>query len=269
MEGEFLDVNNAMAAMLGYASREELLAVNFAGDILRDASRRAQLLGELGENDQVHPLETDWKRKDGTSLKVRLSGRAVSTEEGKRDGYEIIVEDVTKQREMENHLRQQAARDPLTGLANYRQLAGVLDNEIQRSRRTGREFALLLFDLDGLKEINSRYGHITGSEALCRVADVLAAGCRNIDTAARFGGDEFAIVLPETGAELGKLVAQRLCDNLADDGRLPKLSMSVGVAIYPADGEAMDSLVTAADVGLYAMKAKVRRAFFGEARSPQ
>jgi diguanylate cyclase (GGDEF)-like protein len=115
----------------------------------------------------------------------------------------------------------------------------------------------LLFDLDGLKQINDRYGHMTGSEALCRLADVLATGCRNIDTAARFGGDEFAVVLPESGAESAHSVAQRLCYDFADDGRRPKLSVSVGIAIYPTDGEALDTLFTAADLELYAMKARV------------
>ena len=74
-------------------------------------------------------MEIDWKRKDGTFLKVRLSGREVGSEAG-MDGYEVIVEDVTKQRELENHLRQQAAKDPLTGLANYRHLVDILDTEI-------------------------------------------------------------------------------------------------------------------------------------------
>jgi diguanylate cyclase (GGDEF)-like protein len=84
----------------------------------------------------------------------------------------------------------------------------------------------------------------------------LTTGCRNIDTAARFGGDEFAVVLPETGAESAKLVAQRLCANLANDGRMPKLSVSVGVAIYPTDGEAIETLLLAADMALYGMKAR-------------
>ena len=83
MEGQFLDVNQAMVSMLGYSSSEELLAVNLAGEILVDPVRRARLLGELGEKSNVDPLEADWKRKDGTSLKVRLSGREVSTEEAK------------------------------------------------------------------------------------------------------------------------------------------------------------------------------------------
>ena len=223
--------------------------------------RRVQLLGEAGEKGRVDPLEIDWNRKDGTSLKVRLSGREVNTNEGKRDGYEIIVEDVTKQRELEHHLRQQAATDSLTGLANYGYLVGVLDSEIrQNPSSTGREFALLLLlTWIGLKAINDRYGHVTGSQALCRLAEALTTGCRNVDTAARFGGDEFAMVLPETGVESARLVAQRLCDDLANDGKNPKLSTSVGVAIYPSDGDAIESLLLAADTSLYGMKAKVHR----------
>jgi diguanylate cyclase (GGDEF)-like protein/PAS domain S-box-containing protein len=257
MEGQFLDVNQALVTMLGYGSKEELLAVNLIADLLRDPSQRAQLLGEVGENRRIDPLEIGWSRKDGASLKVRLSGRGINTDEGKTDGYEIIVEDVTKQRELEDHLRWQAARDPLTGLANYRYLVEVLETEIRRSKRTGREFALLLFDLDGLKQINDRYGHVTGSEALCRLAQALTSGCRDVDTPARFGGDEFAVVLPETGAESARFVAQRLCDNLASDGNIPKLSVSVGVAVYPRDGEAIETLLVAADMALYGMKARV------------
>jgi diguanylate cyclase (GGDEF)-like protein len=162
---------------------------------------------------------------------------------------------VTKQRQLEDHLRQQAARDPLTGLSNYRHLAEVLDMEIKRSERTGREFALLLFDLDGLKEINDSHGHLIGSHALCRVADVLSF-CRDIDTAARYGGDEFAVVLPETGTEAANQVAQRICDSIANDGMEPVLSVSIGVAVYPHDGERIESLLRAADVAMYSMKAK-------------
>jgi diguanylate cyclase (GGDEF)-like protein len=115
----------------------------------------------------------------------------------------------------------------------------------------------LLFDLDRLKKINDRYGHLTGSEALSRLAEVLVAGCRNIDTAARFGGDEFAVVLPETGIEPAKSVAQRLCDNLANDSREPKLSVSAGVAIYPADGATIETLLLVADKALYGNKSRV------------
>ena len=145
--------------------------------------------------------------------------------EDKIGSYEIIVEDVTQQRKLEDHLRQQAAKDSLTGLANYRHLVDTVDSEIKRSERTAREFALLFLDLDGLKQINDRFGHLVGSQALCRLADVLCISSRTMDTPARFGGDEFALVLPETGQRSANLVARRICDGLANDGREPKLSV--------------------------------------------
>jgi diguanylate cyclase (GGDEF)-like protein/PAS domain S-box-containing protein len=258
-DGDFLDVNQALITMLGYETRAELLGVNLTGEIIGDPAKRKQLLGHYGEDDRQDVLEVEWAKKDGTFLRVRLSGREVKGAQRKKDGFEIIVEDVTKQRELENHLRQQAAKDPLTGLANYRQLVDVLDSEIKRSRRTKREFALLLFDLDHLKKINDRYGHLTGSHSLCRLADALSMGCRDIDTAARFGGDEFALVLPETEAEAAKSVADRIRHNFANDGGDPKLSVSTGMAGYPKDGETIECLLAAADVSLYAMKGRVHR----------
>ncbi len=255
VKGKFLDVNPALVTMLGYPSREELLAVNLAADILCDPSKRAQLLEHSVERDGADPLEIEWKQKNGTPLKVRLSGRKVSNQ-GDMDSYEIIVENVTQQRKLEDHLRQQAAKDSLTGLANYRHLVETVDTEIKRSERTAREFALLFLDLDGLKRINDRFGHLVGSQALCRLADVLCICSRKVDTPARFGGDEFALVLPETGQIQANLVAQRICHSLANDGREPKLSVSVGVAIYPKDGQKLDSLLGAADAALYSMKAK-------------
>jgi two-component system cell cycle response regulator len=139
-------------------------------------------------------------------------------------------------------------------LANYRELVDVLNSEIMRSKRTAREFTLLFLDLDGLKQINDRYGHQTGSRALCRLANVLRLCCRSIDTAARYGGDEFALVLPETGAGPAALVARRICELFADDGEEPKLSVSIGIASYPKDAETIGPLLYAADAALYLMK---------------
>ncbi len=113
---------------------------------------------------------------------------------------------------------------------------------------------MLFFDLDGLKRINDRHGHMIGSQALCRLADVLCSCCRDIDTPARFGGDEFALVLPETDAEAANLVARRICESIANDGTGPKLSVSFGVAVYPENGETIERLLSQADSALYLMK---------------
>ncbi len=253
-EGRFLEVNEAMLRMLGYESVKELLALDPVCEIIQDPVRRIQLLGQSGPDGLAEPIETEWRRKDHATLKVRLSGREIVSEQRTLEGYEVIAEDVTKQRELEDHLRRQAASDSLTGLANYRSLVNVLDSEIRRSQRTDREFAMLFFDLDGLKQINDSYGHMIGSQALCRLADILCSCCRDIDTPARFGGDEFAVVLPETSAEAANLVARRICDTIATDGKEPQLSVSFGVAIYPTNGDSIESLLSQADSALYSMK---------------
>jgi diguanylate cyclase (GGDEF)-like protein/PAS domain S-box-containing protein len=254
VDGRFLEVNEAIVAMLGYRSKEELLAINLATDIIRDPVERAQLFESYRQTGHVNLIEVEWKRKDGTPMKVRLSGRQVGTGQGAPEGCEIIAEDVTAQRASEDHLRHLAATDALTGLANYRMLSEILKAEINRSERTGRSFAVLIFDLDGMKQINDRHGHLTGNRALCRLADIFRFSCRSIDTAARYGGDEFAIVLPETCAKEADTVGRRICDRLSHDREEPSLSVSVGMAVYPEDGPIIETLLQTADRALYKMK---------------
>jgi diguanylate cyclase len=110
--------------------------------------------------------------------------------------------------------------------------------------------------LDGLKRINDCHGHIVGSQALCRFADVLCSCCRDIDTPSRFGGDEFALVLPETNVEAATLVARRICKGVDNEDKGPKISVSVGSAVYPEDGETIEQLLSHADSALYSMKRK-------------
>jgi diguanylate cyclase (GGDEF)-like protein/PAS domain S-box-containing protein len=252
--GAFLDVNQVLVTMLGYKSKDELKSSHPACEIILDPAKRAQLLERSLQTGRVEPVETDWKRKDGSTLRVRLSGRKLRGDKRSLDGYGIIVEDITEQRAREDQLRKRADTDGLTGLANYRQLVDVLDIEITRSKRTLREFTLLFLDLDGLKMVNDTYGHQTGSRALCRLANVLRLCCRSIDTAARYGGDEFALVLPETAAGPALLVARRICDLFATDGEEPKLTVSFGIASYPQDAETIGPLLYAADNALYSMK---------------
>ena len=101
MEGKLVDVNQALVTMLGYASRKELMAEDLTGAIFLDPSIRHQILDGSSPENPVKPAEIDWKRGDGTTLKVRLSGREVQGERGNIEGYEVIVEDLTNQREIE------------------------------------------------------------------------------------------------------------------------------------------------------------------------
>lgn len=159
----------------------------------------------------------------------------------------------------ESQLHELAITDPLTGLANYRRLIEVLKAEIARSSRTKRPFAVLFIDMNGLKTINDKHGHLVGSRALCRVADVLRKCCRTTDTAARFGGDEFALILPETGGFGGRLVLERVQKLLATDPDKPTLAVSGGVAVFPADGDSPTMLLRAADQALYESRTAPKR----------
>ena len=161
---------------------------------------------------------------------------------------------VSERRHVEDQLRRLAISDPLTGLGNYRQLLERLEGEIKRSQRTGRPFSVLFLDLDGLKKINDRHGHLVGSRALCRVADAVRASCRGIDTGLRYGGDEFALILPEAEESAAWRVAARIAAQLATDGEQPTLSVSVGVAVHPRDGDTAEALLGAADRLLYEAK---------------
>jgi diguanylate cyclase (GGDEF)-like protein len=164
-----------------------------------------------------------------------------------------------ERRRAEEQILSLAVTDPLTGLANYRKLVDVLDTEIRRYGRTARTFAVLLLDLDGLKKINDRHGHLTGSRALCRLADILRVHCRDIDTAARYGGDEFALVIPEAGPREAEHVVQRIRDRVAQDPEAPPISVSIGAAVYPLDGDTRDVLLGSADRALYEMKRRSKQ----------
>lgn len=155
-------------------------------------------------------------------------------------------------------LRRDALSDPVTGVANRRSLLARADYEIARHRRAGQTFALVMLDLDGFKQLNDRFGHAAGDDLLRDVAAALRRAMRAQDTVARFGGDEFCVLAPETGAQGTERLAGKVSQAVRDVSvGMETVGGSVGVALYPADGRTAAELMHAADERL--LEAKRRR----------
>ncbi len=158
-----------------------------------------------------------------------------------------------------------ATIDPLTGLFNRTFFFAAVEREIARSDRSGRGFCVLMVDLDDLKVVNDRFGHLVGDRLLEAVGRIIRTGVRRMDTAARYGGDEFVILLPETDRSGGVILAEKIRQG-AGALRVPvgggtiAASLSVGVAAYPMDGLTVDELLAAADQAMYVAKRRGREA---------
>lgn len=154
--------------------------------------------------------------------------------------------------------------DDLTGLRNRSWLFSALEREIDRHHRTGRAFCLLMIDVDNLKVVNDRFGHLAGDAALRVVGEVIRSGIRRIDTGARIGGDEFVVLLPETDPTGGWVLAEKIrrgvaAAGLSVDGRAVPTAVSVGIATCPHDGVTAADLFDRADSAMFQAKRSARR----------
>jgi diguanylate cyclase (GGDEF)-like protein len=162
--------------------------------------------------------------------------------------------DITSRKKSEEELYYQSRHDALTDLANYREFIDKLEREVERAERSHRSFTLFLLDLDGLKRVNDLWGHLAGNRALKRLAAVIKEHCRSTDLAARYGGDEFAVMLIDSDHGMAEQVARRIESSLEGGQEKPAFSVSIGIGIYPDDGRTASELISAADRRLYRRK---------------
>lgn len=158
--------------------------------------------------------------------------------------------------------------DDLTGLYNIRFLNQSLDIEIERSRRFSSMFTLIFMDIDDLKKVNDRFGHLTGSKVLIETARVLQENLRKVDIIIRYGGDEFVIIMPQTTKEFGFLVADRLRKTIEESVFLKsashpvRITASFGVASFPVNAKDKEELLVIADKALYHGKLSTKNVVF-------
>jgi diguanylate cyclase (GGDEF)-like protein len=164
-----------------------------------------------------------------------------------------------REREGQGELERLSVTDALTGLYNRRHLVGTLANEVQRSRRLRRTFSVLLADVDHFKRYNDTHGHLAGDAVLVKLAEILRKTTRGVDSVARYGGEEFLIMLLEAPIATALIVAERIRARVAseafDGGRV---TLSIGVAEYPAHGDTPEELIASADAAMYQAKGQGR-----------
>ena len=189
-------------------------------------------------------------------------------------GYltEVFNGMVDRLREGREQLEMLLTTDPLTGISNRRHLMETMKNEARRSHRSRKSFAILMVDVDHFKKFNDTHGHIAGDEALKAVAEILQTGTREVDHVARFGGEEFLVVLSDTDIAGAAVAAERIRERLAKRSvavgkRSVKLTVSTGVAEFPIDGDSPEALIVSADAALYEAKRSGRNRVMRASRS--
>ena len=283
-EGRFVDVNPAMLKMFGYSSREEMLAVDIKKELYFAPEERGSHILDTGQEE----IETyRMRRKDGSEIWVEDHGYYIHNAQGEPIYHAGMLRDITERKKAEDELhtvkeslesanrelqqllaREQllARTDDLTGLRNRRQFFELAEREFTAAVRYQRPLSILMFDADDFKQVNDIFGHVEGDNALAQIAQVAAAQVRAVDVLARYGGDEFVLLLPQADAQQALLIAERIRSSVAAtihvgaDQSPFTVTLSIGIAELqrsPAD-EDIERVVQRADEALYAAKAKGR-----------
>lgn len=260
-----LDFNPAAVSLL-----PELNERSIGTGITEMLAKTPGLASALGQAEGVRVEGAHADLYSEISLDSELDGKSYEVQywplySGARQlGRAVIFADVTAQVRLREELRQRADTDPLTGVANRRLFQKALEMECFRFSRTSAPLAVMMIDLDYFKTVNDRYGHPVGDAVLCCVATRLLGSLRKTDLLARFGGEEFSILLPETPPEGASIIAERIrlaiCQSPIEvDGTLIPLTISIGVTSHNADVEAVpELLLKKADLALYSAKASGR-----------
>ena len=255
-----LYANHHVRGLFGIAPEEEVVGRHTL-DFYAMPEGRAALRQALTEKDHLPNWECRLRRMDGTAFWA--SGAFQKMVYQGEEAIFAVFRDVSTQRRLLDEARAQAEQDPLTGLLNHRAFHRRLEEEAERARYGGTSLAIAVLDLDNFKFFNDVYGHAVGDDVLRQVAAVLRAACRAHDTLARFGGDEFALLMPDVGGDTtAESVRARLAAGIGDLRHRPPgagcavpIGLSVGVALFPAEAPTRLAVMQIADERLLRAKA--------------
>ncbi|MEJ0023322.1 MAG: EAL domain-containing protein [Alphaproteobacteria bacterium] len=264
--GRFVEINEPGCRMFGY-EKADLLGRDvdtLSSGIHPHTTDMAIELNERARQGLPQIFEWQCRAKDGSLFWTEISLRYAVF--GQTPAIVAIIRDIAERKRLDAQIVYLAQHDILTGLANRSMFATALDRAIAQSLRSGRPFAVLCLDLDRFKDVNDMRGHLAGDRLLRLVAERLKADIRQNENVARFGGDEFAILLEdlhepaEIAAMANRLIAS-ICKPCMIDGNEISVGASIGVAIYGDDSRDAETLLAHADIALYRAKAEGRQTF--------
>lgn len=258
-DSTIITVNKAFTNVTGYRPEE---VIGKKPDILRSDRQDATFYQRMWEDlKTIGQWQGEiWNRnKQGEAYLEWLSIVAVRDDEGNLSHYVAVFSDITSEKDNEERLHHLAHYDQLTSLPNRLLFNDRFKQALALARRARNQVAVMFLDLDGFKAINDSLGHAAGDELLRQVADRLAHCLRESDTVARFGGDEFTILLPEIdNRESVERIARKINETIAKpydiDGTQACVTTSIGISIYPTDGQQTHTLITKADNAMYQAK---------------
>jgi len=255
-DGNLQMINPAGMELFGLTDADRKTA-NFL-DFCIEQDMPRKFLTAMSEKGYIRDFGAHLKGKKGLPMDCLMTVNAKQSSDGKVAGYEGIVRDVTPYKRMEEKLRQLATTDSLTGINNRRNFVELAQKEINRSKRYGNPFSLLMLDIDHFKKINDTYGHSSGDQVLIEFCGLCLKEIRESDVMGRLGGEEFAIALVKSDAETAEVVAERINGSVSScpvtvNGQQICFTVSIGVTVmYPNDH--LDSILERSDNALYQAK---------------
>ena len=258
--GKFTFFNDSSCRLTGY-SREELACANYSQfsdkETVEDVLKAFKKIYKTGESNEG----LDWLiiRKDGTKRYVEATVSLKKDLSGTPTGFKGVIRDITERKHIEQELKDMATHDALTGLPNRLMFSQLLNHAIQSARRYQRQFAVFFIDLDRFKIINDTMGHEAGDQLLREIANRFRQSLRSVDVVSRLGGDEFIILVEEVNelnqiATLAqKILASTIKPVLIMDKEC-RVTASMGISIFPTDGEDDQTLIKNADIAMYFAK---------------
>ncbi|MHB8592759.1 MAG: diguanylate cyclase domain-containing protein, partial [Acidimicrobiales bacterium] len=268
--GQVTFMNPAAAAMLGWPSAQELSGHELESGLDFGARAPSFILAPamraMAKVDTITNYDTRFTRVDGTTFHVAFTVSPIM-DDGNATGAVLVFRDITERKEFEEQLARHAFHDALTGLPNRRLFLDHLDHALRRSQRSEEQHAVLFADVDRFKIINDSLGHHAGDQLLIAIANKIKAAVRPGDMLARFGGDEFTLLLegvstPEDSVACAQRVLDRMCEPISlPDGHEVVATVSIGIALTSPE-KTRDDVLHDADVAMYQAKAKGRGGYY-------